>query len=92
MIVRGFMVEQQTGSPFLVSLVPSLHLLPGLVIGPAGGFLADRFDRRMIVLFGEIILIVAYLSLALLSMNNQVETWHVLATTLLMGVAHPANR
>jgi MFS family permease len=88
MIVRGFMVEQQTGSPFLVSLVPSLHLLPGLVIGPAGGFLADRFDRRMIVLFGEIILIVAYLSLALLSMSNQVETWHVLATTLLMGVAY----
>jgi len=82
------MVEQQTGSPFLVSLVPSLHLLPGLVIGPAGGFLADRFDRRMIVFYGEIMLVIAYLSLAVLSLSNQVQTWHILATTLLMGIAY----
>lgn len=88
LIVRGWMVQELTDSPFLVSLVPSLHLLPGLLIGPAGGYLADRFDRRVVVLWGEFLMLAAYGSLAALSWLGVVEAWHVLATTALIGVSY----
>jgi MFS family permease len=88
MIIRGWMVQEMTDSPFLVSLVPSLHLLPGLLIGPAGGYLADRFQRKWVVLWGELLTFVTYGSLALLSVMGIAEAWHVLATTALIGVAY----
>lgn len=88
LIVRGWMVQELTDSPFLVSLVPSLHLLPGLMIGPAGGYLADRFDRKMVVLWGEVLMVIAYGSLSALSALGVVEAWHVLATTALVGVSY----
>lgn len=88
MIIRGWMVQEMTDSPFLVSLVPSLHLLPGLLIGPAGGYLADRFQRKVVVFWGEMLTVIAYGSLALLSALGIAEAWHVLATTTLIGVAY----
>jgi MFS family permease len=87
-IIRGWMVQEMTDSPFLVSLVPSLHLLPGLLIGPAGGYLADRFQRKWVVFWGELLTFIAYGSLALLSVLGVAEAWHVLATTALIGVAY----
>ncbi|MDA1296732.1 MAG: MFS transporter [Chloroflexi bacterium] len=88
LIVRGWMVQEMTGSPFLVSLVPSLHLLPALLIGPAGGYLADRFDRRKVVFWGEALMLLAYGSLAALSAMGEAQAWHVLATTAIVGVSY----
>jgi MFS family permease len=87
-IVRGWMVQELTDSPFLVSLVPSLHLLPGLVIGPAGGYLADRLSRKLVVFWGEVVVIAAYAILAVLSAMGEAQAWHVLATTALIGVSY----
>ncbi|MEX0762800.1 MAG: MFS transporter [Dehalococcoidia bacterium] len=87
-IVRSWMVQELTGSPFLVALVPSLHLLPTLALGFFGGELADRFDRRKIVFWCEAALIASYVSLALLVVTGVAEAWHVLATTAVIGVAY----
>ena len=88
LIVRGWMVQELTNSPFLVALVPSLHLLPGLIISPTGGYLADRFDRRKVVFWGEALMLLAYGSLAALSAMGNAQAWHVLATTALVGISY----
>ena len=87
-IVRSWMVQVETGSPFLVSLVPSLHLLPSLVLGFAGGELADRFDRRKVVFWGEVINFGAFGSLAVLALMGAATAWTVLATTGLIGISY----
>ncbi|MEZ5166253.1 MAG: MFS transporter [Acidimicrobiales bacterium] len=42
----GWVVKEQTGSPFRVTLVAVAGLLPLTVAGPVGGALADRMRRR----------------------------------------------
>lgn len=45
------LVEDLTGSKFLVSLVLVSFTLPGFLMSPVAGSVADRFDRRRVVVF-----------------------------------------
>ena len=46
-------VFQQTGSAASTALVTLLAFLPGLVLGVPAGVLADRFDRRALMMLGD---------------------------------------
>lgn len=46
----GWLAWDLTGQSFWVGMVVLADLIPGLVIGPFGGVLADRVDRRHILL------------------------------------------
>ncbi|CAB4947949.1 unannotated protein [freshwater metagenome] len=45
-----YVIYQETGSALLVGLVAVFQFMPFLVSGPLGGVLADRHDRRRILL------------------------------------------
>ena len=49
----GVYVYQQTGLSASVALVTMAAFLPGLLLGPLGGVLADRFDRRLLMILGD---------------------------------------
>lgn len=48
-----FMVDKVTGDPAMVGYVGALETLPFLVFGPYAGVLADRIDRRRIMLLSD---------------------------------------
>ena len=68
------LVEDVTGSPFLVSLVLVSMTIPGLFMSPIAGSFADRFDRRKILIVVSIIQAVAAL---LLLLHSVVGIWVV---------------
>jgi len=43
------------GGGLALALVLCAHLLPGAVLGPVAGFLADRFDRRRLLVVGGLL-------------------------------------
>lgn len=86
MLVRGWLVNDLTGSPFLVSLVPVLYIAPMLVFTLIGGELADRFRRTRILAFGELITFGTYVALSVLLLTNVEQAWHVLALTGVHGI------
>lgn len=45
-------VFQMTGSAAYVSLVTLLAYLPSILLSPIGGVLADRYDRRFLMILG----------------------------------------
>lgn len=49
----GVYVYQQTGMATATALVSLLALLPTVVLGPVAGVLADRYDRRMMMVLGD---------------------------------------
>ena len=49
-----FMVDKITGSAAMVGYVGALQALPFLLFGPVAGAVADRFDRRRVMLFADI--------------------------------------
>jgi MFS family permease len=50
MLVIGIFVFDVTSSPFLVALMLFLRMLPMGLFGVFGGVLADRFDRRRVLI------------------------------------------
>jgi predicted MFS family arabinose efflux permease len=47
-------VLDQTGSVFLAGIVWAVIALPSVVVGPVAGVYADRWDRRKIMLWGNV--------------------------------------
>ena len=68
------LVEDVTGSPFLVSLVLVSMTIPALFMSPIAGSFADRFDRRTIL---TIVSIIQALAAVLLLLHSVVGIWVV---------------
>lgn len=47
-------VYQTTGSATYVSLITQLAYLPTVLLSPLGGVLADRYDRRLLMIIGDL--------------------------------------
>ena len=50
-----FMVSQLTGRVDMVGYVGAVEMLPFFIFGPYTGVLADRIDRRLILLWSDLI-------------------------------------
>jgi len=85
-ISRSWLIQDMTGSPFLVSLVPITMLLPMLILSLPAGILADRANRRKIVIGAEIAALLGYVGLTAIAIFGNVQVWHVLALSTLTGV------
>lgn len=44
---------KMTGSALMVGLVTTFQYLPGVIMGPVGGSLADKFNRRKVIIFAQ---------------------------------------
>lgn len=64
-------VYQTTGSAAYVSLITLLAYLPTMVLSPLGGVLADRYDRRLLMIIGDLF---SGLGLAYVLWNIQIGT------------------
>lgn len=49
----GVYVFQQTGRAASTALVTLLAFAPGLILGVPAGVLADRYDRRLLMVLGD---------------------------------------
>ena len=77
--------EGSTVAGLLVVTVGGINTLPGLVVGPWGGVLSDRFDRRRLVIILQLTMAALSLSFALLVLSGRVEVWHAYAYVILAG-------
>lgn len=94
-ITRSWLIQDMTGSPFLVSLVPITMLLPMLILSLPAGILADRANRRKIVIGAESAALVGYVTLTAIAIFGNVQVWHVLLlsgfTGVVMATAGPSR-
>ena len=69
----------------LVVTVGGINTLPGLVVGPWGGVLSDRFDRRRLVITLQLLMAALAISFALLVLSGRVAVWHAYLYVVLAG-------
>jgi len=81
------LVASQTNSPFLVALAAMLQRLPWLVFGLHAGVIADRVNRKTMVVLMDLIRIGIVGMLCVSIAAGQVNIAVVLAATFLTGVA-----
>ena len=79
-------VLESTGSPFLVALMTFLRMAPMFLFGIPAGALADRYDRKRLLLIGLLALAAAAAALALIAVQGRLALWHIAAGTFLNGM------
>jgi len=76
-----------TGSAFFLGLDSFLGELPILLLTLVGGVVADRRDRRHMMLMSQVVQMAAAFTLATLVFFNLVQVWHILTLSCITGCA-----
>ena len=86
--VVAFQTYEVTGEPLALGLLGLVEAIPALALMLFGGHIADRYDRRLIILVTGSLLVVGALALALLALDPEaLGLVGILAVVFLIGVA-----
>jgi MFS family permease len=85
-VAQNWLVYRLTGSPAMLGLVNFVALVPALPMGLWAGSLADRFDKKRLVLIAQTLLFIQAAILATLTVTGFVQVWHVMALAFVFGV------
>ncbi|WP_224996173.1 MFS transporter [Cesiribacter sp. SM1] len=85
-IALSWLVYRLTDSVFLLGAVTFCSQVPSFLLGPFAGVVADRFDRRRVLLLTQLLSMLQASTLAALVLTDAVQIWHVLALSALLGI------
>jgi MFS family permease len=95
-VALAWQMYDLTGSPFALGLIGLMEFLPPFCLALVTGHIADRFDRRIILLLGLLAEVVAALALVLMILLHQVSVTGLLSVAFAFGVVRamstPAQR
>src|SRR5262245_55794221 len=88
-VAQNWLVLTMTGtsSAFFLGLDSFLGELPILLFTLIGGVVADRRDRRQLLLMSQYIQMAAAFALAALVLLDAVRIWHILTSSVVTGMA-----
>ena len=70
-----------------VGITTGLQFLPMLLLGPYGGVLADRYCKRVILLWTQLAMGITGLAIGLLVVTGTAQLWHAYLAALCLGIA-----
>lgn len=74
-----------------VGVTMTLQFAPQLILVPITGLIADRFERRRILMATQSSLMVLGLALGLLLVSGHAELWHLYVFALLLGIVNAVD-
>lgn len=86
-VAQSWLVFDLTKSSFFLGLDDFLGQLPILLFTLVGGVIADRHDRRRLLLGSQYIQMATAFSLAALVFFGYVRVWHILTLSVVTGMA-----
>lgn len=84
-VALGWLVYELTGSPLALGATGLAQSLPRIALVLLGGAIADRADRRRLLVYTQSLSALAYLVLATLTVAGIVQVWHVLGAAFFLG-------
>jgi len=87
-VALSWLVYRITGSTLLLGLVAFSNQIPTLFFGPFAGIVADRFDRKRLLLWTQGLSMVQALVLAALVLTGAIKPWHIVALSLFIGTVN----
>jgi len=86
-VAQDWLVLELSGnSGTAIGVVLALQFGPTLLFSLFGGVLADRYDKRRILLVTQSVMIAQAAALGLLDVSGHVQLWHVYALATILGV------
>lgn len=88
-VMRAWLAFKLTGSELALGIAMFAAAVPMFFLSPFGGMMADRMDRRRLILMGQgaVFLIDAIVLIMLLI--GKLQFWHLVSTAVIIGSAFP---
>ena len=80
-------ISQLSRDPIAVSVVGGVRFLAVLAFSLIGGLVADRYNRRTVMLITQSISMSTALALGVLTFSGEIELWHIYALTAVQAAA-----
>lgn len=85
MTAQAWVVWKLTGSEAALGTVGMMGTVPYLLLGPIAGTLADRWDRRRIIIYTQAISMLLAFILAGLVWTDAIQLWHLYVLSFTLG-------
>ncbi len=86
MAAQAWLVLTITGSATQLGLIVALQTLPVLLLGPYGGVVADRVDKRRLMVALQSLMGAQALALGVLTVTGAVALWQIGVLALMLGL------
>ena len=84
---QGWLVYQLTGSKALLGIVAAAGTAPMLVFATWGGWAADRFPKRAVLIYTQTAMMILAFIFAVLIWSGLIRPWQIIVLGLFGGVA-----
>ncbi len=91
-VAQSWLVLELTGSGAVLGLVAAAQFLPVLLFGAYGGLIADRVDKRRLLLGTQAALGTLALVLGLLTVTHVVALWMVFILAVALGTVNSVDQ
>src|SRR5579883_1573015 len=90
-VAQGWLVYELTGSTLLLGVVSFAGSIPILFLSLFGGVLADRVERRRLMIYTQTGMMLLAFLLSALTFAHVVTVWHIMGIAFLSGVVNAFN-
>jgi len=86
-VAQDWLVLELTNSGTYLGIVTAIQFTPVLFFSLHGGALADRFDKRKLLIGTNALGAFSAMALGTLVMTDQIKLWHVFALAAVLGIS-----
>jgi len=87
-VAMSWLVYRMTNSAFLLGMVVFLGQIPAFILTPFAGVIADRYNRRNILIATQVLAMLQALVLSILVLKNSIEVWQIIALSMFLGLVN----
>jgi MFS family permease len=91
-VVRPLLILELTDSPLQVGFVVAVRMVPQFLFGLFAGVVADRYNKRLVLMFSQWVTMIMHLILAILILTESIAVWHVFVTAFISGGSMAFNQ
>ncbi len=87
-IASGWLVYRLTNSVMLLGVVGFIGQIPSSVLSPLAGVVADRYDRRRMLLLTQVLAMVEAAIFAALVLTGKIQVWQIVVLSMFLGLVN----
>lgn len=88
LIAMSWLVYRLTNSPLLLGVIGFTGQIPTFILAPLAGVLADRWDRRRILVVTQALAMVQAFIVAGLTLSGIIAVWHLVVLSFFLGLVN----
>lgn len=87
-VAMSWLVYRLTGSALLLGVTGFAGQIPNFLLAPVAGVLADRWNRRPLLIATQGLAMLQAVALAIFVLSGTIQVWQIIALSVLLGVVN----